>query len=399
MEKWQRNLLVMWLAQLVGMMSISCIVSFISLFINVELGVTDLGRANLWSGILVSVTPLLAAVFGPVWGELGDRYGRKAMVLRVLAANFLIIGLMGLARNIPQVLFLRSVQGLFTGFSAAALALVTSIVPEAQLGYALGVYQTAMIAGNAAGPLLGGLLADLVGFRGTFGIMGILSLVSALLVWGFVSEEFRPVDAGRGEGLLAGIKAVMAGRELLPLAVSLFLIQFANMTLAPILPLFIKGLGAPDRFLASTAGFILAAGGLTGAVAAVIAGRRGEQWGYPAIIVWGSAGTAALYLVTAGVQTTGQLTVLRLLVGFTLGGILPSANALIGRRVPAERRGVAYGLTTSSSLMGNVLGPLFGGALAAVAGPRSVFLFTAGMFVLASLWVQAQVKGVEEQSK
>ena len=75
-----------------------------------------------------------------------------------------------------------------------------------------------------------------------------------------------------------------------------------------------------------------------------------------------------------------------------IGGILPTANALIGRSVPRESRGSVYGMTASATFMGNSLGPLAGGLIAASLGIRRVFALTALLLVVNLFWVWVAVK-------
>ena len=63
-----------------------------------------------------------------------------------------------------------------------------------------------------------------------------------------------------------------------------------------------------------------------------------------------------------------------------LGGILPTANALIARLAAVSHRGLAFGLTASETALGSCLGPLMGGSIAATAGLRWVFVVTGALF-------------------
>ena len=74
-------------------------------------------------------------------------------------------------------------------------------------------------------------------------------------------------------------------------------------------------------------------------------------------------------------------------VGLFIGGLLPTANALVGRLVPRAERGTIYGITASAMFLGNSLGPLTGGAVAAAFGLRWVFLVTAAVLLANLLWV------------
>jgi DHA1 family multidrug resistance protein-like MFS transporter len=77
---------------------------------------------------------------------------------------------------------------------------------------------------------------------------------------------------------------------------------------------------------------------------------------------------------------------------------LPTANALIGRSVSRENRGTVYGLTASATFLGNSLGPLTGGVLAAGLGIRWVFAVTTVLMAMNLVWVWFTVPEYKEGS-
>ena len=81
-------------------------------------------------------------------------------------------------------------------------------------------------------------------------------------------------------------------------------------------------------------------------------------------------------------------------LGLFVGGILPTANALVGRLAPAGEKGAVYGATASAMLLGGSLGPLCGGAIAATAGVRWVFLVGAVLLAANLAWVWSKVQEV-----
>ena len=87
----------------------------------------------------------------------------------------------------------------------------------------------------------------------------------------------------------------------------------------------------------------------------------------------------------------------RFAVGLFIGGILPTANALIGRSVSREHRGTIYGMTASATFLGNSLGPLTGGGVAAGLGIRWVFVVTTVLLAANLLWVWFTVPELQEQ--
>ena len=109
--------------------------------------------------------------------------------------------------------------------------------------------------------------------------------------------------------------------------------------------------------------------------------------------------TSATILLGATLTTSPQaftdsywaFTAMRFGVGLFIGGILPTANALVGHLVPRAGRGAVYGITASAVFLGNSLGPLTGGAVAAAFGLRWVFLVTAVVLLGNLLWVYYRV--------
>ncbi|MFD1675717.1 MFS transporter [Alicyclobacillus fodiniaquatilis] len=130
---------------------------FLPLYL-IQLGVHPIARVDVWSGLLSSCSPLIAAFTSPIWGSMADRFGRKAMVLRSSIAISIFTLLMGLSQNVWELFILRTAMGMFSGFSASAIALVATQVEDKRLGYALGWLSTGQLVGSLIGPLFGGAL-------------------------------------------------------------------------------------------------------------------------------------------------------------------------------------------------------------------------------------------------
>src|SRR5436309_14214209 len=177
---WRTSLYITCFAQGAAMLAFGFVLPCLPLYL-IEIGVTPESAVVFWSGALVTSTGVSLAIFSPIWGALADRHGRKVMVLRAMLVGGLIIALMGLVQNVGQFLILRILQGMFTGTIAAATALVASIVPRERLAASMGQLQTSVYAGISAGPVLGGVLAQVVGIRGTFFVAGAMLVMAGLL--------------------------------------------------------------------------------------------------------------------------------------------------------------------------------------------------------------------------
>ena len=91
--------------------------------------VEDDAAIKVWTGLIVGAAPFVAAFMSPIWGALGDRVGRKLMVMRALAAIGLFVGAMGFAQSPWQLLVLRVMQGVFSGFIPPSITLVSVGAP------------------------------------------------------------------------------------------------------------------------------------------------------------------------------------------------------------------------------------------------------------------------------
>jgi DHA1 family multidrug resistance protein-like MFS transporter len=332
------------------------------------------------------------AIAQPFWGNLADRHGRRVMVLRSIAAASITLALMGLARHPWHLLVLRFFQGAFTGTVAASTALVATSVPRERLGSALGLMQVALYVGTSVGPLIGGVIADRLGYRASCFAAGLLLVVSLLLVIAFVRESFTPPPATeKRQGVLADSRQLLALPGIMLVMGVTFLIQYGASVVTPVLSLFIREL-ANGVNAASTAGAIIAGTGVASAIAAVLIGRLGDRVGHRRILPACLLGAALVCIPQVFVRSPGQLFALRLALGVFLGGLMPSTNALLAGLVPAERRGSAFGLGATAISLANVIGPLSGALLGGSLGMRSVFLATAILYAVGLVFVLSRFR-------
>jgi MFS transporter, DHA1 family, multidrug resistance protein len=162
-SRWQTTLWIMFVAQLLSAVGFSVIFPFLGLYV-ADLGTrTSLG-IPFWVGMVFSSQALTMAIASPIWGSLSDRLGHKLMVERAMYGGAVVLLLMGFARSAEELVLLRTIQGALTGTISAANALVAAAAPRERMGYAMGTLQMGLWSGTAAGPLLGGVLADSFGY-------------------------------------------------------------------------------------------------------------------------------------------------------------------------------------------------------------------------------------------
>jgi MFS transporter, DHA1 family, multidrug resistance protein len=373
------------------MLAFGFVLPFLPLYLK-EIGVHPDSAVVFWSGALVTSTGISLAIFSPIWGAVADRRGRKLMVLRAMLVGGLIIALMGLVQNVGQFLVLRILQGMFTGTIAASTALVASIVPRDRIAYSMGLLQTSAYIGISGGPVLGGIIAQVVGIRGTFFVAGAMLAVAGVFVWQFVHEHFPPPATAKRPGFFQTLGRGLRSPTLMPLMVTLLLVQLASAIVLPILPLYVERLSGPSDPVKLYAGLAFGATAVFSALAAISYGRLVDRSGYRRILIVGCFGAAAFYLPQAFAQNVGQFLLLRAGLGVFFGVLIPATNALVALVTPPELRGSAYGLTSGGTAVGNALGPLLGATIAAAYGYSSVFVATATVLALLGLWVAARVR-------
>ena len=378
--------------QFVMTMSFSMLTPIMPLFLPV-LGVQSESAIDLWAGILAGITSLVAAFASPLWGRLADRHGRKLMLLRSSVAVGLFAGLMGAAGNVWQLFAFRALMGVFAGFSSTAIALVAGQAPEERLGFALGWLSTGQLVGSLVGPLLGGALADATGsYRIPFYCTSATILVSTGFVWFGVHERFVAAPQGRGRrAFVSSLIAVARSPGLLALFFVLLMAQFGVRTVQPVVTLYVKQMLGMRPDLATLSGIAFSITGLANVVAAPFLGNKSDVIGYRRVLLIALLGATVTTLPQAFTDSYWVFTSLRFAVGLFIGGILPTANALVGRLVPRAQRGTVYGITSSAMFLGNSLGPLSGGAVAAAFGLHWVFLVTGAVLLANLIWVYCRV--------
>src|SRR3954465_12895763 len=179
MLTWKRNLWVLWIGVFFTAASFSMVIPFLPIFL-LQIGVHE--HTELWSGLLFSSAFFAGAIASPFWGRMADRYGRKPMIIRAGFVLFVIYTLMAFVTNPYQILVLRILQGLLSGFIPGAIALIGTNTPNNKVGYALSLISTASASGTILGPLLGGGISHLVGNRWAFATAGMIVFLATLLI-------------------------------------------------------------------------------------------------------------------------------------------------------------------------------------------------------------------------
>ena len=377
MESWKVNLISVWFGCFFTGLAISQILPFLPLYA-AQLGVSSHEALSMWSGLTFSVTFMVSAIVSPMWGSLADRKGRKLMLLRASLGMAITILLQAFATNVWQLFILRGIMGLTSGYIPNAMALVASQVPRNRSGWALSTLSTGQISGVILGPLMGGLMADHLGLRTVFLVTSGLLVISFLVTLFLIKEGPRP-EQNKSQHLSG--RQVFASLPYPLLMFSLFIttmvIQMCNGSIGPILALFIKSMTPDSNNIAFISGLIAAVPGISALISAPRLGKLGDRIGTARILMATLCSAVVLFFAMSFATTPLQLGVLRFLLGFADGAMLPAVQTLLMKYASEQVTGRIFGYNQSFMYLGNVLGPLMGAGISAVVGFRWVFLATA----------------------
>ena len=385
---WRRTLWTMVAVQFVMSCAFTMVAPVMPLYLP-DLGVVSPAAIDMWAGVLTAATSFVAIFTSPIWGNLADRYGRKLMVLRSTLGIGIFTFLMGVALDPWQMLALRAGMGALAGFNSATTVLIASQVPEQRLGYSLGWISTGNLVGTLIGPLIGGAVADLSGsYRNPFFFAGIICSIAFLLTLRFVPERFTPPAATKEKpSLVTAIAVVMRSRGLLAVVVVMLMGQFATQAVQPVVTLYVREMLGSRPDLATLGGLAFSATGLAGVLAVPILGKRSDAIGYRRTLLISLLGAMVFTAPQALPLGYWAFVAERFGLGLFVCGVLPAANALVGRLTPPAQRGLVYGLVSSAYFIGNTLGPLTGGAVGATIGINWVFAVTASLLLCNLVWV------------
>ncbi len=394
---WKKTFFASFVAQVLTTVGFSFAMPFLPFFIS-ELGVREIGQQAFWSGIVLGAHGVTLCIFAPIWGILADRYGRKVMVCRSMFGGAFILLLMSLVRTVGQLVTFRLLQGVFTGTVSASVALVASVTPQERSGFTLGMMQAAVFIGTAIGPLFGGMVADMYGYRAAFRAGALITFLGGFFVLTMVKENFTPPDKNSDEQPMR-FKEILAVQGFIIAVFIMFSVRLSNTIINPSFPLIVKEIAPSAENLNSITGSVLAAAALAGALSSGVLGHLGDRTNHKKVLTWCCISAAVASLGHFFAFSLVMLFAARILFGLSVAGMFPAANAMIQRTINKNCMGKAYGLASSFSMLALALGPFLGGAIASAINLRIPFLAAALANTLLAFVVVKYVKLHNLQSR
>jgi DHA1 family multidrug resistance protein-like MFS transporter len=356
--------------------------------------VDRLGGGGKELGLLIAIASLTELLFGPLWGGISDRVGRRPILMLGLVGYGLSSLLFGLSTELWMLYASRALSGVLSAATAStAMAYIGDSTSDEDRGGGMGILGAAMGLGIILGPGFGGWLGGISLATPFFAAAG-LSLASMALILCLLPESLPP-EARQATG--HEVKANQLGelwRALFssigsPIGILLFMAFLASFGLANFEAVF--GLYALEKFSygPERVGMILAVVGLVSAVGKVFTGSLTRRWGDAAVIktslLTGSIGY--LVLLLANTYPTILLSTGFFVLSKTF--LRPAVLSLTSKQSPIGQ-GAAMGLSNSAMSLGRIVGPIWAGFIFDVnydypylSGAAILFIG----FLLSLLWV------------
>ena len=374
---------VAWLGNFFTGASFSLVMPFMALYVE-QLGAPK-NKVESYAGLAVSLSALTSALIAPVWGRLADRYGRKPMMVRASLVMTFTMGGLAFVPNVFWLLVLRILNGLFSGYVPNSTALIASQAPKNRSGYALGTLATGVIGGSLVGPLLGGVLAEILGIRQVFLLVGFILLICNLMTIFLVKEDFQPVTKAEVLSTRDLFSSIKDKQILIGLFVTSMIIQVSAQSIAPILTLYIRHLGQTENLM-FVSGLIVSALGFSSMLSSSTLGKIGDRIGNHRLLLIALFYSFSMYVLCALAQNSLQLGIVRFLYGFGTGALMPSINSLLSKITLREGISRIFSYNQMFMNMGQVIGPFIGSAIATGLGYRSVFYVTSLIVFVNFVW-------------
>lgn len=348
MTYYKRNLIVLSIT--IGLTSLSWtqVIPFLPKFLT-QLGVQN--NLTAWSAFVLGLQSVAGIVFMPFWGKLGDKYGRKPMVVRAgFCLSMIYVG-MFFCTQPWHLALLRFLNGMLTGFIPGSFALIATNTPDKKAGRYVAIAQSASAIGGIAGPVIGGVLADSLGIRGTMVISGAVVLANTLAVGWLICEPNKvKIDTPTTlvhDFIYCGkdpvLRYVMINNwtnAIIASSVTSTLVIYL-MQIAPGIPGWVQG-------------SIYAIPGVLIGILSLRWVKLGEQTSFQSVISAGLIGAGAFYVLMGLSANIWIFTSAFILCRIFATALNPVLSAVISRDVPSDFRGRAFGINTSVSTMGEL---------------------------------------------
>ena len=389
MERWKINLYTLWMTQVLSLMGFGLVIPFIPFYLQ-ELGVTNNVQLNFYVGLASTIPAAAMAISAPIWGIVSDRYGRKLMIMRAMVAASIILVAMGFAPSVGFFLFMRALQGVFTGTVTASMAFVSANTPENRMSFALGFMTSSNFLGYAIGPFVGGVLAEFMGFRACFIIGGAIMTLGYVLVLILVKEDKSTYGKRlKVTGEAKEKKQKLLNKFVITSLVILFISRLARTVFTPFVPLFVQERLGTLVGAAAYTGIISGTTGIVSAIAALTITRLGDKYDKFKLIFILSLISLPISVLLLPSYPLVIFVMVYATYFFVAGSIEPILTSAVSEETSPAMRGVLFGIMGTINSAAMMVSPMMGAAVSVRFSTHAILIiipaFTAVQIIM--LWI------------
>ena len=384
-------LITLLLSVFIALLGIGIIIPVMPVF------ATELGANGLALGMIIAAFSVSRGLLQPVVGNLSDRWGRKGF----LVTGLFVYGLVGLlipqAGSIINLLLIRAFQGVGSAMIVPiGMAYMSVLAPPGQEGRYQSYLNIAIFCGIGCGPVIGGIVSDLLGFESVFYVMAALSFGAFILVLKNMPAQQPQVKAS-ATGLLKSIQMMMQSRltrGILLARLVTMVIMVPSMAFLPLL--MTQSIGASGLQI----GFVIACRTLVNAVLQVPAGKVADKYNKLFLLVTGCICLSGVIVLIPFMKTFVMFLFIYCLLGFGEAIIWPVLGAYAS--IEGRKRyghGTMMGVFSLAMSGGIMAGAMLAGFSMDVWGIEFAYFVTAAAVLLGTSVAALLIRSGEREDK
>jgi DHA1 family multidrug resistance protein-like MFS transporter len=357
-ESWIRILVLFTLAGFVEAMFYGQVGSFTPLYLP-KLGISP-DQVAYYTGLIVSVSGLVGIPFLPFWGALADRYSRQPVIIRSFVAHFIAAILAILASNVWVFLLARTVMNLSLGNSGLMMTTLSERAPANRQGLAFSIMNSAAPVGVFVGPLLGGPIFDLWGFRALMGVDALLMLIVILSLLFSYKDSYRSNLRQPLTSMAVDSLRIISHSPRLRTLFPAMTILFAGWMLAfTYVPLAVTALySGPNE--GQVVGLVMGIGGLLALLLSPLLGALADRFGLWRVLLISAIIEVLLWPVPALVTGLSGLGISWTILNGVASAVFALSFSLLAQSASQEVRGRVMSFSYLPVNIGSIVGPAIG---------------------------------------
>lgn len=342
--------------------------------------VKDFGASDFFVGILISSNAFTAMIFGPIWGKLSDKYGRKRILVISQAGTGLSFLILATSNSVYIIMFSRILDGVFGGQIPVIRAYISDITTPTTRSAEMSKIMVGHVVGMIIGPIIGGFLGS-VNWRYPAILASFLSIIAIILTLKVLIESMpkeRIADIKlrltTNENTPDNNKSIWNKEVNIRLA-QIFLLFMITVMVNSSFPLFLDNrYGAGPMIIGSV---MSVAGIVVMFYAGVLMKPMLRKFGEKRVLIFGFILIIVTFLFFPYLTELWMVYVFVIPFAFCMSIIPPLIQSNLTKAVDQDKQGEASGWTTNFQSISQIIAPLVSTGFLEIGGlvVFSVFFF------------------------